>query len=635
MEPSFKAGDLLEDRFSILEELGTGGTATVFLANDGTLDRKVAVKVLHERLAERSDLLQRFKREAFALTRLQHPGILTVYRFGLLAGGAPYLVTEFIQGESLRDVLARQRYNCTEAAQAVLEIADALEHAHRAGVIHRDLKPENIMVERDRDRLRLKILDFGLCKTEDALKTGQMTITQPGATVGTPPYMSPEQCLGQVTDLRTDIYSLGCVFFELVAGVKAFERQTVGMAMLAHLNDPVPQFSDVDSINSRQLPELAQRIVDRCLCKNKEKRYQSMSALREDLVTLVKSNSKVQLISSSEGTSAANACGTFSPEGRPVLGWIAGMVAVLAIFGTGLVLFTDGGNRLVVEEIQSRCGPQQATSATLQWLSLLQRLRGRSSASAVAIEASNSEKLSSWSPADRIRFDRSLVHLFAADREAQLQLEFALLEHSYIYMTAPDGSYPREQLKPAEESAEELMKEFVLDKSLSSNHWVRIHDIVLRYHADRAPATRGLAALTRLYGEATWKFLGDKIDIDQASDVCRYLLGAAIIYRQSTPAISDEDWHSLIQRSMDLAYKLKHLKRAGWAHVEMAHYCLHHAQLQEAEQHIRKAEELDELVGLSGGERGSLAEAKNLLAKAERASQGVKATSCQPATTRR
>ncbi len=629
MKPAFQPGDLIDDRFCILSSLGAGGTASVFLADDPSLSRRVAVKVLHAQLSDRTDLFRRFQREAMALTSFDHPGILKVYRFGFLADAStPYLVTEFIEGKSLRQFLEeRGPLNCTEATHLTIAIAEALAQAHAAGVVHRDLKPENLLLKETASGApQPVVIDFGLCRSEQPLTAGEVTLTQDGLTLGTPSYMSPEQCTGQKADLRTDIYSLGCVFFELLTGRKLFPGEMTGLVLLAHLNQQPPTLKELDP--QAKIPELAQQILDRCLAKDREQRYPSMTALLDDLKTLAdtKSESKMRrerVSASSASLTAVSVTGGGDVSARkPAAGaftMLAGGLALLAALGMGLLVFTDGGNKFVCQEIEARHAPAEAIPLVERGLSSLKAVRGSSAAARVALEAANTEPLSHWHPADRIAFDRSLIRLFDGDKAAQLPLKISMLQHALEYLSADQSPHVKRgsELDSSSQAVADLVDEFLHDPTLSPETWAKLHAIAVYYRGDRPPGSLGWTALIRLYGESSLKVIGERIDIYQASEVCRALIGTCITHREGGHRVfrNDAEWEETLARVLALAYRLKHLKRAGWAEVETAQYCLYKDRLTEAQQHITKALELDKLVGLSGAELSNLQEARDTLAQ--------------------
>ena len=256
--------------YEVVSWLGSGGMGDVYRARDPRLGRDVAIKVIHERLATNPERLRRFEQEARAAGQLNHPGILAVHDVGAHAG-TPYLVSELLEGESLRSRLERGALAPRRAVDLARQIADGLAAAHERGIVHRDVKPDNLFITSDG---RVKILDFGIAKLVSADEEaegspGAPTETAPDRVVGTAAYMSPEQVRGEPIDARSDIFSLGAVLYEMLAGRPAFARQT-GADMTAAIlkEEPLAAFPHT-------LPPALERIVGRCLEKPREARFQS------------------------------------------------------------------------------------------------------------------------------------------------------------------------------------------------------------------------------------------------------------------------------------------------------------------------------------------------------------------------
>jgi serine/threonine-protein kinase len=278
--------------YRILRRLGKGGMGEVFLGEDTRQHgRKVALKVLPSDLTRSESRLRRFKQEARAILALNHPNILTVFEIGE-SDGSHYIATEYIDGETLRHCLWRGPLKINEALGIGLQVAMALEAAHAAGIVHRDIKPENIMLRQDkfvRDRF-VKVLDFGLAKLTDRdprsadpdAVTIPITETNPGAIMGTSGYMSPEQALGEAIDERTDVFSLGVVLYEMVAGEPPFKGRTDSHTRVSIIDhEPVPLVEHVENI-----PRQFERIVSKALGKDRLKRYQTITDLKLDLEQL-------------------------------------------------------------------------------------------------------------------------------------------------------------------------------------------------------------------------------------------------------------------------------------------------------------------------------------------------------------
>jgi serine/threonine protein kinase len=262
--------------YKIVRTIGSGGMGEVFLAEDTRLKRKVALKMLPIESGADASKVARFEKEARAASALNHPHILTVYDVGEI-DSCRYIVTEFVDGQTLRDYFSHGRVPLQKALNIITDVANALSAAHDAGIVHRDVKPENIMIRKDG---MVKVLDFGLAKlTEAETAENTLVVTAPGMIMGTPKYMSPEQVRGLDVDRRSDIFSLGIVFYEMVAGVPPFDGATVSDVIAAVLTrDPAPLFE-----YKLEIPSAVQKIIHRCLEKDSGERYQTMTSLIFDL----------------------------------------------------------------------------------------------------------------------------------------------------------------------------------------------------------------------------------------------------------------------------------------------------------------------------------------------------------------
>ncbi|MCI0606376.1 protein kinase [bacterium] len=260
--------------YQILGSLGAGGMGEVYRAKDSRLDREIAIKVLAEHLAEDPSALRRFEREAKAIATLSHPHILSIYDVGTHEG-ISYVVTELLRGETLRTRMTHELLESSRAIEIGIAVAEGLSAAHSKGVIHRDLKPENIFLTSDG---HVKILDFGIARLvpppgqEVSEAPTKSVETEVGVIRGTIPYMSPEQVRGAEVDARTDIFSLGCVLYEMLTGSKAFHRSTNQETIGAILHKEPPPFSE-------EVPAPLREIVSRCLRKEKTQRFASAQEL--------------------------------------------------------------------------------------------------------------------------------------------------------------------------------------------------------------------------------------------------------------------------------------------------------------------------------------------------------------------
>jgi len=274
--------------YEILSPLGAGGMGEVYRARDTRLKREVAVKVLPAAVSIDSDRLRRFEQEALATAALNHPNILAVFDIGTHEG-APYVVSELLEGETLRERLRSGSLPLRKTLDYALQIAHGLAAAHEKGIIHRDLKPENLFLTKDG---RVKILDFGLAKltqidSGDHASVTMTEVTEAGVVLGTAGYMSPEQVRGAPVDARSDIFTLGAILYEMISGKRAFHRDTPADTMSAVLREDPPDLSETN----RNVSPALERIVHHCLEKNPEQRFHSASDIAFDLEHLTGTSS--------------------------------------------------------------------------------------------------------------------------------------------------------------------------------------------------------------------------------------------------------------------------------------------------------------------------------------------------------
>jgi eukaryotic-like serine/threonine-protein kinase len=268
----------LDQKYYLESKLGVGGMGTVYRARRLLIGDRVAVKVLHPDQMADPQAVERFRREAQTAARLKHPNVVTVYDFGVSREGLNYLVMELAEGESLRDLVERHgRLAETAAAEIIRQVCAALDEAHRQGIVHRDIKPENILVHTTLRGLQVKVLDFGIAAVRD-VKAGRLT--RAGAVVGTPHYMSPEHCLGEELDGRSDIYGLGIVLFEMLTGVVPFDSPTPTAIVVKHVNDSPPP---PRKLNPKISPAV-ESLVLRALEKRRDARPQTAGEMARELI---------------------------------------------------------------------------------------------------------------------------------------------------------------------------------------------------------------------------------------------------------------------------------------------------------------------------------------------------------------
>jgi eukaryotic-like serine/threonine-protein kinase len=264
-------GTLISERYRLEEKVGSGGMSSVYRAFDPTLERWVAIKLMHRDISHDPDQLERFRREARAVAQLNHPHVVTVIDAGE-DDGAPYIVFEYVEGETLKERIRRLgRLPVSEAVAYAIEIGRALECAHASRLVHRDVKPQNVLIDPDG---RAKVTDFGIARSLEA-----QGLTATGRVLGTTDYVSPEQALGHEVTGQSDIYSLGIVLYEMLTGEAPFKADTQVAVAMKHVRDPLP---DVQ----RRRPEISAslaRVVERATAKETQNRYQDVAEMVHDL----------------------------------------------------------------------------------------------------------------------------------------------------------------------------------------------------------------------------------------------------------------------------------------------------------------------------------------------------------------
>src|SRR5919201_2441205 len=267
------AGTVLSGRYRLESKLGSGGMSTVYLARDETLERWVAAKVLHREISDQPDQIERFRREARAVAQLSHPNVVSVIDAGE-DGGYPYIVFEYVDGETLKDRIDRLgRLPVDEAAAYAIEVGRGLAAAHARRLVHRDVKPQNVLIDSEG---RAKVTDFGIARSLEA-----DGLTQTGRVLGTTDYVSPEQAMGRGVDARTDVYALGVLLYEMLTGEVPFTAETVVGVAMKHVNEDMPDAQ-------RRRPEVSSAlaaVIERSTAKDPKKRYPDMSSCLADLET--------------------------------------------------------------------------------------------------------------------------------------------------------------------------------------------------------------------------------------------------------------------------------------------------------------------------------------------------------------
>ena len=289
-------GTVVGDRYRILCAIGRGAMGIVYEAIQISTGREMAIKVLQNFHETSQESIKRFRREAQTVSTLKHPNIVTLFDYGMMEDGQPYIVTEFLQGLNLAQVLKETGGLPPEACSPIIkQVCYAVGEAHRLRIIHRDLKPDNIILQgKDAASVSVKVVDFGVAKlVGDGVSTGSLTVE--GKVCGSPAYMSPEQCRGAEFDYRADIYSLGVVIFEMLCGKRPFVADDMMALMFMHVNETPPRMSDIEP--ELIFPEPLEKVVAKALSKNPTMRQQSAEELWEEFNTACSAHGKKLIVS--------------------------------------------------------------------------------------------------------------------------------------------------------------------------------------------------------------------------------------------------------------------------------------------------------------------------------------------------
>ena len=327
-------GTELSGRYRLEEKVGSGGMSTVYRAYDPTLERRVAIKLMHRDISDDPDQLERFRREARAVARLSHPHVVTVIDFGE-DDGTPYIVLEYVEGETLKDRIRRMgRLPVTEAVAYAIEIGRALSAAHAERLVHRDVKPQNVLIDAEG---RGKVTDFGIARSLEA-----HGLTATGRVLGTTDYVSPEQALGRDVSEQSDVYSLGIVLFEMLTGEVPFTADSQVAVAMKHVREPLP---DVQ----RRRPEVSASlaaVLEHSTAKETKNRYATAAEMVHDLEEVLAIEVARAGETTGEATTVLRALKGDTADFAPLRlrnprRWILSVLAVLAVAGAVLIYFAN------------------------------------------------------------------------------------------------------------------------------------------------------------------------------------------------------------------------------------------------------------------------------------------------------
>lgn len=600
MAANYQIGSLIDARYLVQRQLGAGASGTVFLAREQELGRDVAIKVLSLGV-QGSDSSARFEREAKALNQLLHPNIVRVYRFGFLEDGSPFIVMEFVSGESLRSCLERKiQLNCAEAVHIAAQLSSALEYAHSAGIVHRDLKPENVIISEDGT---VKLLDFGLCKQDDPVSQSK-TLTQTGAIIGTAFYMSPEQCMGKNVDWRSDIYSFACLLFEMITGAPPFQAETQAGVLLSQLSDPMPDILEL-APQSGLPPELSELIL-KSGKKNREERYQSFAEISDILSEIGKLNCTKTF--DRKAVEKNRAFSALKKKLRLPKSFLRNSAIALTALSLSLAFYlccTESGKILLSRQAQNTLAPADAVISLSQTLKELLSSGKTEAAIKLIDESTSSKEYQKWSAIDREQLLQNYFQLCQAQKlEKQcflLRLKlldqlFASVQLQCARNRRKDGGTPDPPDEKETDALSKICREFYY-ASLSKRQWAQVsHTIESQWSLGSKDSFSGIVWLFALRCESNRK---RGVPDQEASTLAKYYATAA---GASEPPLL----YDLVKNGSDVALKVGAYNRAVTLHLCLSRYYFRKGRIDEARKELALAEKYADGHGLSDSEKDDL-----------------------------
>lgn len=336
-------GTVLAGNYEILEVLGQGGMGVVYRGKHSLMERVVAIKMLLSQLISDTNSVKRFQQESKAAARLKHPHIIDVYDFGISPAGQPYIVMEFLEGTPLSDLIKKEgQIGVERSIKLISQACDALDHAHKQGVVHRDLKPSNIVLTQyDEEKDYVKVVDFGVAKLIEVGNNNEgQRLTQAGEVCGSPVYMSPEQCMGQDLDARSDIYSMGIVLYETLTGKLPILGKTMVDTMSKHISEPPVPFNEARP--DLYIPERLEWVVLKAMAKEPGQRHQTMEEFKLDLDLAIPRPGRSTVLRTQEQKSPMGSMVGFVKE-VPIWTWAAAVALMVAAGGIIVHAVTDKG----------------------------------------------------------------------------------------------------------------------------------------------------------------------------------------------------------------------------------------------------------------------------------------------------
>lgn len=467
-------GTIIDQRYRVERQLGAGAHGAVYLADDIQLQRPVALKLVNMPLDESEELVARLQREARALNRFVHPHIVQVFRVGWHGAHEMYLAMEFVDGVSLRALLETKPLSFQEVIAIAIQVAEALYHAEKEGVTHRDVKPQNVLVGIDEDGQRVaKLADFGLCKLQDEVADPEGRLTRTGIALGTPVYMSPEQCYGQHTDVRSDIYSFGCMLFEMLTGVPPFSAEAPAALLMKHINEPPPRLLDV--VKGTGMPPQLQDIYLRCLQKDPRHRYQSFAAVIQALKEIENRGDQGAGFKSDDTHRLQR---YLQRVGAPPLLKLACVLGACLLISGGVIVYAAGGEQKgqAIAQLARAVAPRDPLPLMVQGVSAVFALNGPDVARTAADATTSKQALEGWSGERRVELDAAYMKLFEK-RHAMEHAGYFAQSVIVYYLQKLDANFGQRLLSAAEQGRLRAAVDLYLHNDIGREYWFGLNHV--------------------------------------------------------------------------------------------------------------------------------------------------------------
>lgn len=472
LQLEISAGTVIDERYRLEKMLGQGGHGSVWLAEDVHLKRQIAIKLVHPAADDAGMTAARLQREAKVLQRLEHPNIVQVFRIGTLKFETFFLAIEYVPGRDLSALLNQKALPLKDAVSVATQMASAMREAEKHGIVHRDLKPQNVLVvetynQAGERRLKVKVADFGLSTTSTTATLQFGTLTRAGMALGTPLYMSPEQCQGKETDGRSDIYSFGCVLFEMLTGHTPYTGDSAAAILMKHVRDPVPTLPPA-AVRDETAAQL-QSILTKCLAKDPLERYQSFTQVQDALRPLSGTDSTATYATGSDTSR--------EQHGRQKLlrNIALSAAALLAITGGAALLLPDEQKGAFLAQTASVVNGSHPEAALADAVAAAKSITGDAGARRLAESTLDTAPVRNLSRDAHCRLLRSYTGLFSASGNmnectvfADQLLSQCLLDANSEVTAAQDGktALNANQLRLLDENLQ-----FIVDADWSPAAW--------------------------------------------------------------------------------------------------------------------------------------------------------------------